>query len=182
MGIEILLVCLGTLAIVIGIIGAFVPIIPGPIVAWLSFIPLLFSGVLDKGALFWTAMIALAAIAILIQVLDMVVPAWGTKKMGGSKMGIIGAIIGLLVGVIFSPFSALLSIIFCPMIGAVSGEVLNTYLEQKKITEESLKSSVKAGLGAFAGFMAGTFMKFMTSLLIGSVFAFFAIKIITAVA
>lgn len=178
---EIAILVIGGILALIGLVGAFLPVLPGPPIAFLSMVALALSKVLDKGTSFWIVFGALLILTIVVQVLDVIVPAWGTKKLGGSKFGIAGAILGLIIGIFFSPFSALLSIILGPMIGAIAGELIYTYTQKKQIDKESFRHATKAGLGAFMGFMTGTVMKFTTSLIIVGFFVFYAIQLFKAV-
>ena len=93
-------------------------------------------------------------IAIVIGILDFVIPAKGTKYFGGSKYGIWGTNIGLVVG-IFAPIP--FGFLIGPFVGALVGELIYNSNEGKR--------AVKAATGSFLGFLAGTFMKILVSLL-----------------
>ena len=84
--------------------------------------------------------------------MDYIVPVWGTKKFGGSKAGMWGAAIGLVLGLIFFPP---LGIIIGPFAGAVIGEA---------ITGKDAASSFKAGLGSLLGLMIGIGLKLAASI------------------
>jgi uncharacterized protein YqgC (DUF456 family) len=97
---------------------------------------------------------------IVIQVLDYIIPAWGTKKFGGSKWGVWGSVLGLIVGMFFG----LPGIILGPFVGAVLGEMV--YLNRNKKLEvtptsqdEKFKKALNAGLGSFIGLLVGTIFK-----------------------
>jgi uncharacterized protein YqgC (DUF456 family) len=72
----------------LGLAGSFLPIIPGTTdqLVWPTFFTLHLQGEQDWHFLGWTLVIAL-----IIMVLDYLIPIWGTKAFGGSKAGAIGA-------------------------------------------------------------------------------------------
>ena len=72
----------------------------------------------------WTFLIITLVIALFVWLLDYIIPALGTKKFGGSKAGMIGTTIGLLIAIFF-PIFGIFGIIIWPFIGAYIGEVLN---------------------------------------------------------
>lgn len=148
---------------IVGIIGCFLPIIPGPPLNYLALLLLQLSETppfsLDF-MLFWLL------IAVVVTVLDYVIPIIGTKKLGGSKWGIIGSAVGLILGVIFLQ---VIGIIVRPAIGAYVGELLGG---------KSGDQAVKAALGSFLGFIAGTFIKLISSLIMSYYFVVGIIKLI----
>ncbi len=147
---DILLIILGFILIIIGIIGCVVPGLPGPFSAWLGLlVTMLAKSIPDDWKLIGITLLA----TVIITVLDYFIPAIGTKKFGGSKYGVYGAIIGLLVG-IFAPIPG--GILLGPFVGAFIGE----YLHNKNISK-----SIKAAFGAFVGFLASTGMQLILSLI-----------------
>ncbi len=145
---DYVLIALGILFIITGIIGGIVPIIPGPP---LSYVGLLFLHFTNKYDFTNRFLIIWAVITVVVYLLDYVIPAWGTKKFGGSKRGIYGSIIGLIIGIfVFPP----IGIIVGPFVGAVIGE-----LSSGKNSSEALKS----GFGSFLGFLVGTLLKLIVS-------------------
>lgn len=145
---DYVLIGLGVIFIISGILGCVLPIIPGPP---LSYIGLLFLHFTEKYQFSTRFLIIWAIITTVVYVLDYVIPAWGTKKFGGSKRGVWGSIIGLIIGLFFFPP---FGIIIGPFVGAVVGE-----LSSGKESGLALKS----GFGSFLGFLAGTLLKLITS-------------------
>ncbi len=145
---DYLLIGFGILFIISGIAGGIIPVLPGPP---LSYIGLLFLHFTSRYQFSSKFLIIWAVITIAVYLLDYFIPIWGTKKFGGSKRGVWGSIIGLLVGMIFFPP---IGIIIGPFAGAVLGEL--------SVGKES-KEAFKAGLGSFIGFLTGTLLKLIAS-------------------
>ena len=148
---EYFLLVVGFLLVLVGIVGSVLPALPGPPVSWVGILLLYFCPGIPTN--YWLLGITLV-IAIVIGILDFVIPAKGTKYFGGSKYGIWGTNIGLVVGVFAPiPFGFLIG----PFVGALVGELICNANEGKR--------AVKAATGSFLGFLAGTFMKVLVSLL-----------------
>ena len=143
---DIFLVLLGFLFVCLGIVGSFLPILPGPLTSWIGLLLLYMTKAVP---LDWTFLGITLAIALLIWIFDYFIPAIGTKRFGGSKYGIYGTTIGLIIGLLSPiPFGILLGAFF----GAFFGELLY----DKKDTSRALKAS----FGAFVGFLASATIKF----------------------
>jgi len=143
-------VALGIILILVGLVGCIVPVLPGPPISFLGLLFLQFSRFGDFSATF---LLVMAFVALAVTVLDYVVPVWGTKKTGGSKAGIWGATLGMLAGIIFFPP---VGIILGPLVGAIIGEA---------VRGASLKQSFRAGMGSLLGFMLGTGLKLIASMI-----------------
>ena len=92
---DLILLILSLLIMIIGIIGSVIPVLPGPLSSWVGLF--MFSNIstvkVDSKILVFTLIIAL-----IIFILDYIIPIYTSKKFGASKFGIIGASIGTLVG------------------------------------------------------------------------------------
>lgn len=147
---DIFLIIIALFLMILGILGSFLPILPGPITSWLGFLMLKFSTLIEISNLF---LIITLIIALLIWVLDYFIPALGTKKFGGSKYGIIGTTLGLIIGII-SPIPG--GIIIGPFLGALIGELFN---------RADSETALKAAFGSFLGFITSTFLKFVVAVI-----------------
>jgi uncharacterized protein YqgC (DUF456 family) len=149
MDIVILIVC-GLLG-VLGLIFSILPPLPGPL------FPL--------GALFimhyghpqhyfsGKLLIIMTVITVIVMIIENLIPIYGTKKLGGSKAGIIGSTVGLFAGLfLLTPVIGPFSIIAGPFAGAMIGEL---------ITGKPMDIAFKSGFGSFLGFLAGTGLKLM---------------------
>lgn len=148
---DIFLLLLGALFILLGIIGSFLPVLPGPITGWVGLLILHLTSAVPMD---WTFLGITLGIAILIWLMDYVIPAMGTKKYGGSRYGIWGTTIGLIIGLIFlGPFG----IIIGPFAGAFIGEMMYDSKDSNR--------AIKAAFGSFIGFLFSTGLKFLVSLI-----------------
>jgi uncharacterized protein YqgC (DUF456 family) len=145
-----LLLFLGFICMLIGILGSFLPALPGPAASWLGILLLYCTAIPIN---YWILGITLI-ITIILSVLDYIIPAAGTKRFGGSKYGIWGTNIGLIVGLIAPiPFGFLIG----PFIGALIGELFFHPQEHKR--------ALKAAAGSLLGFLASTFIQFLVCIL-----------------
>lgn len=156
---DIFLLILGFVFVILGIIGSFLPILPGPLTSWVGLLLLYFTKIIPGD---YTFLGITFAIALLIFVLDYFIPAFGTKRFGGTKYGVYGTTIGLLIG-LFSPIP------FGMLLGAFFGAFIGEMLYDKKDTNRALKAS----FGAFLGFLASATIKFSIAAIY---FALFLIK------
>jgi len=147
---DIFLVILGGIFMLLGIIGSFLPILPGPLTSWVG---LLILHLTDAVPLNWVFLVITLIVAIAIWLLDYVIPALGTKRFGGSRAGMIGTTLGLIIGLVsLGPFG----IIIGPFIGALIGETLN---------KSDSQTAIKAAFGSFLGFLTSTFIKFIVAVI-----------------
>ncbi len=153
---DIFFLIIGLLLCIIGLIGSFVPIIPGPITSWLGLLILHLTSIINLN---YTFLVGTFTIAISVFILDMIIPLIGLKKLGGTKKGIIGATIGLLLGFFMGP----IGILSGPFIGALSGELTNNL---------GFTKALKAAIGTLIGFLAGIAMKFSVSFAFLVIFLF----------
>lgn len=151
---ETLLVVAGVVCIIGGFLGSFVPILPGTPVTYIGLVALQ----LAHQPFSTIFLIVWAIIVASIMILDNIIPAYGTKKFGGSTYGIWGSIIGLIIGIFFFPP---FGIIVGPLAGAFAGELLGG-----KSSDRALKSAV----GSLAGLLVNTLMKVIASGVMGYYF------------
>lgn len=152
-----LLLVLTIILLITGILGCFLPVLPGPPLSYIGLLIIHFT----RFAQFETStLVVFGVVTVIVQILDYIVPIWGTKKFGGTKYGTWGSIVGLLVGLLFlpplGPFG-IITILGGPFLGAYIGETIGGSDKNK---------AFKAAFGTFIGFLAGTFIKIVTSITI----------------
>ena len=144
---DVILLALGLTCMIIGILGSFLPVLPGPPISWIGILLIYFTEAVPIN--YWILTIGFLVAAI-TAVLDYVIPAKGTKQFGGSSYGVWGTNIGLIVG-IFAPIP--FGFIIGPFVGAFIGEMIFNSSDKNR--------ALKAATGSFLGFLASTFMKFV---------------------
>jgi len=148
---DIALLIFGFIFMLVGIVGSFLPVLPGPTISWIGLLLLYLTKVVPDD---WLFLGITLVIALTVFALDYIIPAVGTKKFGGTRAGMLGTMIGLLVALFF-PILGPLGIIIWPFVGALVGELLN---------KADKKTATKAAFGSFIGFLTGTFLKFMVTI------------------
>ena len=145
---DIILIIFSALLMIIGLLGSFLPVIPGPFSSWVGLLLLYFTEAIPTNL---TLIIVTFIVALLISILDYVIPSMGTKRFGGTKAGVIGTSVGLIVGLL-APIPG--GIIVGPFLGAFIGELIN---------KSNTKTALKAAFGSFIGFLASSFIKFIVT-------------------
>lgn len=146
---DLLLLIVSLLLCLIGIVGSFLPIIPGPFTSWLGILLLNLTSAVEFNLNF---VLITFTVAVSVGILDYIIPILGVKKLGGSRSGQIGTTVGLIVAlIILGP----IGIIIGPFMGALLGEMS---------TNKSIQDSLKPAFGSFIGVIAGSVIKFLISL------------------
>ena len=140
---DIFLLIVAFIFIAVSFIGSIIPGLPG---VPLAYIGLWIAQATDKVQFSWQVLLIYGIVTVVVQVLDYIIPAWGTKHYGGTKYGVVGSIIGVFVGMWFG----FIGVIVGPLVGAIIGEL---------IQGKELEEAVKAGWGSFVGLLCGTILK-----------------------
>lgn len=137
---------------IISFIGLIYPVIPSVV--------FILGGFLLYGLFFsfepfnWFFWIVQIMFVLLLFSADYLANMFGVKKYGGTKVGIWGSTIGLLVGPFVLPF---LGIILGPFIGAVLAELI--------FSKKSVNESIKIGIGSVIGFISSVITKTIIQLI-----------------
>ncbi len=146
---DIFLLIVGALIMLLGLIGSFLPVLPGPLTGWVGLLVLHLTNAVPMD---YTFLGITFGVAILIWILDYIIPALGTKKFGGSKAGVIGTIVGLILGII-APIPG----------GFIIGAFLGAFVGEMTHDSKDVSRALKAAFGSFLGFLASTSLKFLVS-------------------
>lgn len=133
----------------VGIIGCIAPGLPGPPLNYLALllVQYKYKPFSVTFIVVWTVIIFLTA------VLDYFIPVWFAKKYGASRYGVWGSIIGMIVGIFFTPVGMVLGM----LLGAIIGEMLGG--------SDSV-TAVKSGVATFFGTMLSIGLKLVVAVVI----------------
>ena len=149
---TILIIVFSIILLILGVIGSILPIVPGPP---LSFVGLLLLHLFTPFVMQEDYLFLFGISAALITFLDYWLQVYSVKIFGGGKASTIGVIIGILLGVfIFPPVGVLVG----PFLGAYIGAIVESDFD--------LVKSFKIAFGSLIGFLGGTILKFVYSILV----------------
>ena len=146
---NVVLIIVAILLVLIGLVGAVIPGIAGPPFSFLGLLALSFV----DGIIYSTSfLVVMGIIAAVVFALDYVVPSWGTKKFGGTKAGVRGSTVGLILGLLVTMVFPIgfIAVLLGPFVGAYIGETTAGNGGDK---------ALKAAFGSFFGFLVGTGLK-----------------------
>jgi uncharacterized protein YqgC (DUF456 family) len=142
--IQTLYYLLAGILILVGVAGTVLPALPG--------LPLVFCGMLlaawaggfeQVGA----AMLVLLGVLTLLSLgIDFFATAMGAKRVGASRLAVIGAVIGTVAGLFFGPIGLLTG----PFVGALVGELMHS---------REVRQATRVGVGTWLGILVGTVLK-----------------------
>lgn len=148
LSIDILLLSAGFLLLLLGLLGAFLPVLPGPPLSFLGLLLLHFS---SRMAFSQQLLIIMGTLSLVITIADYLLPVWGTRLGKGSRHGVLGATLGMVIG-----------LLFFPPVGVMIGPFAGAWLAERangKTGNEALRSA----LGSFLGLIVGIVLKFLIS-------------------
>jgi uncharacterized protein YqgC (DUF456 family) len=144
-------IIVGIILLLAGIVGCILPFLPGPPLCFLALLAQQFNREPPFTSRF---MWIWAGVTILVVILEYLIPAYGTKRYGGTRYGVWGCTIGLIAGLWFGP----LGIIIGPFVGAFVGEIL---------ANQNSQTAFRSALGSFVGFLMGTLLKLIVCFIMG---------------
>ena len=131
----------GLALVALGIAGLVVPALPGALFLVLGVVLIAWAEGFER--IGWPTIVIAAVLAALMTIVDWVASLLGAKKMGASAWGLVGAGLGLVLGMFFG----LPGILLGPPVGAFA-------LEFAK--DPAFKRAARAGAGVALGFLLGT--------------------------
>ena len=141
--------------ILAGLAGTVLPVLPGTVLVWGGIV--LGAWIDDFTRVGVTTLAVVTVLAVLAWGLDYVAGLMGAKKAGASKLALLGAAAGTVVGL----FMGLVGVLFMPLAGAAAGE----YLAQKDQAR-----AVKVGIATWVGIMVGLIAKVVLAFIMVGIF------------
>jgi uncharacterized protein len=140
------------LLFIVAFIGLVYPVIPSVLFLLAGF--LLYGVFFNFQPFNWYFWVIQGLFVALLFIADYIANMIGIKKYGGSKAGIWGSTIGIIVGPFVIPF---LGILIGPFIGAIGAELI---FNKRNITD-----SLKIGFGSVIGFISSVITKTILQIL-----------------
>ena len=144
-------IIISILFFILGLVGSILPIVPGPPFSFFGLLLLHFftSFNLESDYLFY-----FGAFAVIITLLDYWLQIYSVKYFGGGRSSTFGVIVGIFCGIfIFPPFGVIVG----PFFGAYLGALIESDYDFFK--------SFKIAIGSLVGFLGGTILKFVYSII-----------------
>ena len=154
---EVTIIVLAILAGIIGIAGSILPALPGTPVSWVGLLLLYIWGSGTNAAgepMTMRTLVVWAVVVAVVSGIDYIVPMYFTKLTGGSRHAERGAMVGLILGIIFTP------------VGMILGSFLGAFLFELYYARKGSAQALKAAVGSFLGFITGTGLKTIVSVII----------------
>jgi uncharacterized protein YqgC (DUF456 family) len=145
-----MILVLGIILNIVGIIGVVMPAMPGIVLNFAALILLY----IDRGeqAVGLNVLIMFGFLSFLASTLDYILPLLGAKKFGASRSGIGGAVVGMIIGILFFPPIGLFAGL---LLGAFAGELL---------AGKDYSRAFKAGFATFLGSLTSIAVKLTLAL------------------
>jgi len=144
MSVEVLWWLLALLLVVVGIAGSVLPALPGVTLVFLGLLLAAWIGDFQQVGPF--PLVVLGLLTLLSFVIDLAATALGAKRVGATKLAVVGAALGTVAGL----FLGLPGLILGPFVGAVAGELMS---------HGQMQQATRAGIATWIGLLFGTLAK-----------------------
>jgi uncharacterized protein len=146
---------LSAVLVLLGLAGTVLPVLPGTLLVWLGL--LLGAWIEDFARVSVGTMVFITFLALFASALDFVAGLMGAKRAKASKLALLGAAVGTVVGI----FMGLVGVLFMPLIGAAMGE----YWAQK-----NHQRAARVALSTWLGIMLGMIAKIVIAFIMLGIF------------
>lgn len=140
---QTILVGASIILILVGILGTFLPVLPGLILCFGGLLLYKFGA---DAPLPMAYLYIFGIVTVLSMLLDYIVPARLNRKYGGTKWGSIGAVMGAILGLFFIPIP----------LGFLIGMFLGVWLAELLHDRNNHRKALNSAKGALIGFLYST--------------------------
>jgi len=162
---DIVIIIIGFILVLIGLVGVFIPVLPGPPLSWLGVWMLFWTDAISLDFIGYFLLFYTLVLALISLILEYLIPAIGAKYLKGTKYGIWGNYIGLIIG-LFTPVP--FGFLIFSFLGALAGELLYDH--------KDFKRALSAAIGTLIGFLVSVFLNTGIALVMLIVFLYFVIS------
>lgn len=141
---EIALYVVGFVAMAVGLAGLVLPVLPGSALIVAGAIAVAWAE--DFTRVGWGTLAVTIVLGLVVWAVDFAASVLGAKAFGASRWSVVGAGVGVVVGLFLGPVGILLA----PVVGAIAFEYARN---------PDFQRAAKAGVGAFVGFVLGSAVK-----------------------
>ncbi|MHB8951066.1 MAG: DUF456 domain-containing protein [Rhodoferax sp.] len=141
--------------VLLGLAGTVLPLLPGTLLVWAGLLLGAWIDDFTRVSVFTVAFITL--LAALAWALDFVAGLMGAKRVGASRLALLGAAVGTVAGI----FMGLVGVLFMPLVGAAVGEYWAMRDQQR---------AAKVALATWFGLLLGIVAKVVMSFVMVGVF------------
>ena len=145
--VDYLLFFISLILLLIGIIGSVIPVIPGPVMIYISI--LLINPITHT--ISFNTLLTWGIIVAVFSIIENFIQLYGMKLFGGRKLALIGSTVGFLIGLSIPPIGFI--------IGTFLGGFIGAFVENKNNTQKALKIA----FGSFVGFFGSVVLKLIIS-------------------
>lgn len=156
-----LLYILAAILVLAGLAGIILPVVPGLPLVFIGMVLAAWADGFDK--IGFGILAALGVLTLLSMTVDFWAAAMGAKRVGASRLALIGAVLGTFAGIFFGPIGLFVG----PFVGAVTGELLHG----RRMDPAGMGQATKVGLGTWLGIVFGIALKLMLALAMLGLFA-----------
>ncbi|MCS6991438.1 MAG: DUF456 domain-containing protein [Chitinophagales bacterium] len=144
---DVVVAILAVVLTAIGLLGCVLPGLPGPPLNLAALLLVQWQWNVFSNAF----LIVMAVLTALVLVLDYVIPVWSAKWFGATPQGVRGSIIGMLIGMFFTPVGMIAGI----LLGAVLGDMA---------AGRNPFEAIRSGTGTLIGVLTGMFIKIVVAM------------------
>jgi uncharacterized protein YqgC (DUF456 family) len=158
------LAAVGVLIMVIGFVGVFIPVLPGPVLIWAGALLWAISDQFVRVG--WPTLIVMAVLMAGAWGSDLALTAYFTKRTSSSWLTVLGSIIGGIAGGIFlSPAIPVIGSIFGAVLGGILGVIVVEFIRKRQ-----LRPALDASGSYLMGCMAGQFVELIFAVMMIALF------------